>query len=173
MENLIFETIHGSHLYNLAHEGSDRDMYYVFSDSRRARQSVHGDDDVVRVGWDDFLDKALSGSHQSLEALFSPVKVWHDERYRPYIENIIVPAGPVRGKYMRTIKKFAYSDFKRRRHALRLALNLQELTVHGRFNPQLDPMTADIISTIADAYEGDRLYDYAVGCTEIYKEETL
>lgn len=164
---LIFETIHGSNLYGMAHEGSDRDMYYVYADGRKARQSVSGDDDVVRVGWDDFLEKALSGSHQSLEALFSPVKVWHDERYRPYVEGIVVPAGPVREKYMRTIKKFSYGDFKRRRHALRLALNLQELTRRGKFNPELTRPEVDNITLLALVYHGDELYEIAKMFTEI------
>lgn len=30
MTGLIFSTVHGSHLYGLAHEGSDLDVYEVY-----------------------------------------------------------------------------------------------------------------------------------------------
>lgn len=166
---LIFETIHGSHLYGMAHAESDRDMYYVYDDRRKARQKV-GEEDAVRVGLDDFMRKAYSGSHQSLEALFSPVKVWHDERYKEFIEGTYVPAAEVREKYMRTIKSFTHAEgpdgFKRRRHGLRLALNLHELTNWGRFNPRLSELTVDTITAVARELEGERLYNVARAITE-------
>src|SRR6187431_1837508 len=114
--SIIFSTIHGSRLYGLDHAGSDDDQYVVYEEKRGARQSVTGKDDITRVGLHDFLDKAFSGSHQSVEALFSPYKVWELDEYRPFIENAVIPAGGIREKYMRTIKKFSFEDFKRRRH---------------------------------------------------------
>lgn len=136
----VFRTEHGSHLYGLAHEGSDRDTFIVmFEDWGKARQSMSGKDDVVRVGWQTFLDRAMSGSHQSCEALFSQRKVWTPagRGLLPLIEGVVVTGGDVMEKYERTIKKFAHGDFKKRRHAARLALNLRSLRTYGRFNPEL------------------------------------
>lgn len=157
----IFETVHGSHLYGLAHAGSDADLFIVYADDRKMLQEMHGDDDITTSGLRDFLDKALGGSHQSLEALFSPVKVWSDLRYYSMLEGLRVPAGPVREKYRRTIHRFSFGDFKRRRHALRLALNLRDLTLHGRFNPRLLPEQAEMITEMAEQHEGEALYAVA------------
>ena len=44
MSELIFSTVAGSHLYGLAHEGSDRDVYYVYEGSgRNLRHTMKGD----------------------------------------------------------------------------------------------------------------------------------
>lgn len=161
--NLIFATPHGSVLYGLNHQHSDRDMMYVYSTGQRAHQRVNGDDDFVTVGLGYFLDLAQGGAHQYLESLFSPVKEWYDESYRPMIENMVVPAALVRAKYLRTIKHFAYGDtVKRRRHALRLALALHDLALHGRFNPRLGPITAQGITRMAESMSPDELYKGAM-----------
>ena len=52
--------------------------------------------------------------------------------------------------YRRTIKSFALTgDFKRRRHALRLAANLSELSRRGQFNPRLSPALAQELTGVA------------------------
>jgi hypothetical protein len=81
----------------------------------------------------------MSGSHQSVEALFSTRKVWTPagRGLLPLIEGVRVTGGEVAHKYERTIKKFAHGPYKKRRHAARLALNLRGLREHGRFNPEL------------------------------------
>ena len=140
LSGVVFRTAHGSHLYGLAHAGSDRDTFIVtFEDHGRARQTMNGDDDTVRVGWRTFLERAKSGSHQSVEALFSTQKLWTPDgrSLRPLIEGTLVTGGEVAEKYERTIKKFAHGDFKKRRHAARLALSLRGLRACGRFNPEL------------------------------------
>ncbi len=49
--------------------------------------------------------------------------------------------------YMRTIKSFSLSEtFKLRRHALRIAHNLNEILYTGRFNPTLSPNVAEEIT---------------------------
>lgn len=51
------------------------------------------------------------------------------------------------GTYARTIKSFSFApDFKRRRHALRLAANLRDLLEHGRFDLRLQPGQARRLS---------------------------
>lgn len=136
----VFRTVHGSHLYGLAHEGSDMDTFIVtFEDRGRARQTMTGLDDTVRVGWRTFLERAMSGSHQSCEALFSRQKVWTPAGLHllPIIEGVRVSGGDVFEKYERTIKKFAHGPYKKRRHAARLARDLRWLREHGRFDPEL------------------------------------
>ena len=80
MSETIFTTTHGSRLYGFAHADSDFDTFTVTdSTSRRVKQSVDGEgNDRAIVGINRFLNLAVSGSHQSVEALFSPVKEWAD-----------------------------------------------------------------------------------------------
>lgn len=171
-DNLIFSTPHGSVLYGLDHAGSDRDMMYVYDTDQRARQRIDGNEDYVTVGLSRFLELAESGAHQYLEALFSPVKEWHNAAYQPMIESMVMPAGQVRAKYMRTIKHFAYGPtLKRRRHSLRLGLAMRDMTLHGRFNPRLDELTADTITNLAQQLKPDDLYGVAKGLAVDFSEQ--
>lgn len=161
MSNL-FTTVHGSRLYGFHHDASDFDLFTVTDDSaRRVRQHVTGRIDVANVGLNHFLSLAHSGSHQSVEALFSPVKEWtaEGEKYRPMIEATRITGGAVFEKYERTIRKFCYGDFKRRRHAVRLSINLCELRDYGRIWPRL--IAADVRAATRFAEkEGDDLASY-------------
>lgn len=148
---VVFRTVHGSHLYGMAGPHSDVDIYTVTTSRNRARQTVarHSDgtvSDAVTIGFDTFLEYAFSGSHQSVEALFSPYKEWGDgmeECYGAMLDGMRVTGGDVLAKYGRTIASFSHADdFKRRRHACRLWLNMQKLRWDGRFNPR---MTTDEI----------------------------
>lgn len=146
---IIFSTIHGSRLYGLNHANSDEDRLIVYDSNRTARHVHRGRDDVVHVGLVDFLNKATSGSHQSLEALFSPYKEWEKEEFKPLLESIVVPAAGVREKYLRTIKRFSFGEFKRRRHGIRLAYCLWDLQQFGRFNPRLTPERKKLCTSLA------------------------
>ena len=160
---LIFQTVHGSHLYGLAHAGSDVDIYKVVEgDSRRLQQVVTSETDTVTGSIGAFLMRASEGSHQSVEALFSRKKAWTpgmEEKWGPFIDSIRVTGPEVFAKYERTIKAFCYGDFKRRRHAARLALNLRYLRLHGRFNPTLDQAEVDWVNGVA-FLEGERLHKF-------------
>lgn len=157
---VIFETVHGSHLYGLAHAGSDWDTYRVFEGSgTELRQNTNGETDIVRGDLEAFLTRALSGSHQSCEALFSPVKVYAegmDAKWGPFLRGLRVGGSEVYAKYERTIKKFCYGDYKRRRHAIRLRYNLGDLRQYGRFNPRLAPEQITWANKYAHL-EGDEL----------------
>lgn len=137
MSDVIFTTIHGSHLYGFAGPDSDRDTYTVTTSSRRASHRQSGQDDNVTIGLDRFLEYAWTGSHQACEALFSPYKVWHSRRFlEPMLDGMRIGGAEVLAKYRRTITKFAHADdFKRRRHACRLWMNMQDLRAYGRFDP--------------------------------------
>lgn len=166
-KQLIFETVHGSHLYGLAHSGSDRDTYQVYEGAGTdLRQSIHEGEDVVRGDLRAFILRAESGSHQSCEALFSPVKMFTPgmrEKWGPYLDALVITGGDVFAKYERTIKKFSYGDFKRRRHAARLYLDLRDLRRDGRFNPTLNEEEVQFVNNIANAYSGDDLRGYLLG----------
>lgn len=138
-DDIVFRTVHGSHLYGLAHAGSDMDSYVVKATDTRMRQRTDGVTDVVSVGWKQLLLRAAGGSHQSVEAVFSPVKEWPnpDHELRPIIEGLRVTGADAFAKYERTIKKFAFGTFKQRRHAARLTVNLIQLRRDGTCNPRL------------------------------------
>ena len=145
MEQILLDTVHGSHLYGLAHAGSDRDRYVVVArrpsdwvKARWAQQSIDGTQDVFTTDLASFLSMCDAGVPQALEAMFSAqatVDALPDFR-RAYRAGVMT-AGTT---YRRTVKSFALAgDVKRRRHALRLAVNLSQLLATGRFSPTLDP----------------------------------
>lgn len=162
---MLFKTVHGSHLYGLAHEHSDYD-YYVVVDKvktkkkRYSKQSIVNEVDTTTVDLGTFLHYCEIGVPQALEAMFS-TQAEHDmlgalrAGYRAGTE--------VWDRYLRTIKSFAMQgDFKRRRHALRLALNLYALGETGRFNPTLSAEEAEFINKVARAGGPLFVYDWAL-----------
>jgi hypothetical protein len=158
----IFRTVHGSHLYGLDHADSDHDCFIVtLEDSGRVRHTVNSQWDTARVGWRTFLEHAQSGSHQSVEALFSPRKIYtrEGERFRPLFDGMKITGRPVFEKYERTIHKFSHGDQKRRRHAVRLSLNLKGLRETGRFSPVLSREEKILVYGMAAEYEGEELWE--------------
>jgi hypothetical protein len=158
---IIFSTVHGSHLYGLENDDSDKDRFVVTdSTAPRARQSVGPEYDTTIVGFNTFLIRALGGSHQSVEALFSPYKIWGNgfEYMEPFLSSAVVCGPAVYEKYERTIHKFCLGDFKRRRHAVRLSLNLAGLRYDGRFNPVLSDLAKVHCNEMATLLEGEELW---------------
>jgi hypothetical protein len=105
----------------------------------------------------------LLGVPQSLEAMFSQKAV--SPFFEEYRQGWYASDPTVIHTYMRTIKSFSLSEndsklkdkdkFKRKRHALRLALNLEELLYRGRFNPTLTPVVAERITRFAEKEGND------------------
>lgn len=136
----ILGTMHGSHLYGLAHEQSDYDFYIVDS-HEKTRQTILGRADIHVVNFDDFLAQVAKGVPQALEALFSPVAIRHPH-YAPMLSQLRLPLYSVQETYRRTIKSFYMkgieeSDMKFVKHAIRLDWNIQDLMEYGYFNPKL------------------------------------
>lgn len=162
MSDIIFYTRHGSRLYGLHHEGSDYDTYTVTTSLKNKAQhdvnKVTGED-KVRVGLDTFLIRVHEGSHQALEALFSPYKVWNPDYYhlQPMIDSYRVAGPEVYAKYERTIKHFCYGELKQRRHAVRLYLNLADMRQDGRFDPRVSETDLRLINSAAQRNSGDDL----------------
>lgn len=168
MSELVFETVHGSRLYGFAHNASDYDYYRVTTSTRdKARHNVRllpdgTTEDVVTVGIDHFLDLAKSGSHQSVEALFSTRKrtgpAW--DQYGAMLQGMRIEGPEVMDKYHRTITAFAFGDFKRRRHAVRLKHGMTFLRAIGKLNPTLSTQHVEWCNTLAEKYEGKELLGY-------------
>lgn len=156
----LFRTIHGSKLYGLSHKGSDDD-FYVITPTRRvskqinAKQRIDGLNDVTTMDFASFVTLCNRGVPQSLEAMFS--KKAESPFFEDYRQAYFASDPEVIHTYMRTIKSFSLSTkdpFKRKRHALRLALNLEELIYTGRFNPTMSKLNAMRITRLAEK-EGD------------------
>lgn len=149
METMLF-TPHGSHLYGLAHAGSDEDYYTVVpsSTSRKNRQRIRGNLDTLVVTLSSFRMQCDDGVPQALEALFSPLA---DPGPLSAFRNAYLPdTGKTVTRYLRVMKHFALSeDFKSRRHAFRVATNLNDLLATGRFNPMLTPAQRDFVTDAA------------------------
>lgn len=160
-DTVLFKTIHGSKLYGLANAGSDDD-FYVITPTRytsrqiNAKQTIQGTNDVTAVDFSSFVKLVNNGVPQALEAMFS--RKAKSDFFEDYRQAYYASDPQVIHTYMRTIKAFSLSsgNYKRRRHALRLCINLEELLYSGRFNPTLSKANAIRISRIA--FKEDKQY---------------
>lgn len=160
MTHTILETVHGSHLYGLNHSDSDRDFFRVVSGNDRTKHTIKGEIDITQMSLDRFLENVYKGSHQSCEALFSPL-AGVDPKYRPMFAAIRVTGSDVFARYRRTIRAFSYGDSKKRRHAVRLGFNLSDLVRSGRFNPMLSDNQKMRVHALSKLYSGEYLYNVA------------
>lgn len=164
---VLFRTVHGSRLYGLHHAGSDYDYYTVVSKVKTARakyakQSIVDGVDSVVVDFGTWIGQCQLGVPQALEAMFSDQIII--DKIGPFRHNFYVGT-QCWDRYLRTIKSFALDEensFKKKRHALRLACNFQDLRRWGRFNPQL---VMDDVDAINDSAKNDpqQVYDLALG----------
>lgn len=162
MDRVIFKTPHGSHLYGLAHESSDEDFYTVVFRAKRgrrykyAKQSIVDNVDSLTVDLGTWLRLCDKGVPQALEAMFSPVPLVDEisalrNSYRVNFDNM-------RDTYHRTMQNFvAAGDEKRRRHALRLYLNLKVAARRGRFNPVLSDKQKWWMEQVLKLFNDDEL----------------
>lgn len=141
---MLYKTVHGSHLYGLAHAESDNDFYVVVETqpkkkAKYAKHSVVDGVDVTTLDFGTWVNQCQAGVPQALEAMFSHYPLFEADGVKEFRNSFRVGPG-MRDRYYRTIDNFlAEPDFKRNRHALRLALNLRDGLRYGRFNPTLSP----------------------------------
>lgn len=170
----MFKTTHGSRLYGLATENSDWDFYTVVTKkqtdtrygrqtrARYAKQKIIGSEDSMVIDFGTWVEQCRSGVPQALEAMFSTMSVG-DDRIHDF-RTAFVAGTEVYERYLRTIKSFALSEdegIKKRRHALRLALNMRDMGMTGRFNPTLSLSDALYITGLASkTYE--EVYELAL-----------
>ena len=164
MSQLIFKTVHGSHLYGLSNIDSDIDTFWVGTQINKRAEHYYNAVErtaLARVGITRFLFLAKTGSHQSVEALMSREKIWNpafQNVFSPMLDNLKVCGAEVFEKYERTIKAFCFGDFKHRRHAVRLSQNLEALRDCGRFNPRMNEAQINDANFMAEHYEGADLF---------------
>lgn len=162
--DILFTTPHGSHLYGLSNEGSDEDYYLVYPDQPRPNsegatkktnvlQNNAGGLDITTADLNSFALAASAGVPQALEAMFSQKA--RIDRIRAYRASFHVSIPSMSIRYKHAIEKFSTYEFKRRRHALRYALNLREAYRNaGRFNPTLSQNEIDFLNeeSMSDSY---------------------
>lgn len=148
-KTVLFKTLHGSRLYGLANAGSDWDYYTVLDKqknrrARYSRQTISEGLDSMVVDFGTWINMCVNGVPQALEAMFSDHVVFDDiEDFR---KSFYVSTGASE-RYLRTITSFCMTqDPKRKRHGLRLALNMYDFTRAGRFNPTLSPNEVDYVT---------------------------
>lgn len=155
---ILFKTVHGSNLYGLAHADSDEDFYTVLEpqqNSRRkfSRQTIVDGVDSMVVDLPTWLRYCEAGVPQALEAMYSHMPI-HDE-LTPLRAGYRVTT-QAWDKYLRTISNFIYvaheqgkKNYKSKRHALRLAINMNEFSHKGYFNPTLTDNMVDFVTDYA------------------------
>lgn len=154
-DTILFKTVAGSKLYGIAKAASDDDFYIITPTKYTARkinaqQKIEGNDDTTSMDFKSFVTLAGKGVPQTLEAMFS--RKSRSDFFEDYRQGYFASDPEVIHTYMKTIKSFSLSDkdpFKRKRHALRLALNLEEILYTGRFNPTLSAGNARRITQFA------------------------
>lgn len=122
---MILHTIHGSHLYGLAHANSDNDSYGVFIGNPDGISGRYGMDTAVSKGFAEqsidaenndimlthlsrFQSMVALGAPQALEALFSTQKTTAPE-WAAYFNNLRPARDEARARYRRTIINFAFN----------------------------------------------------------------
>lgn len=163
--DVLFKTIHGSHLYGLNHVDSDLD-YFVVVDKMKTRRAkyatqeiVDGVDSVV-VDFGTFVNGCVRGVPQYLEACFSEKA--EVDRISAWRTGFRAGSDETWDRYLRTIKSFALQDdYKHKRHSLRLALNLLWLRDHGRFEPTLTTRQKAMLARWAEG-TCEEVYDTAL-----------
>lgn len=145
-KTVLFKTVHGSRLYGLNHADSDEDFYTVVDKvktarAKWARQTIVGDEDTMMLDFGTWLGQCVSGVPQALEAMFSEQAIV--DHLGPFRANFRVSTA-ANERYLRTLTSFCMTqDPKRKRHGLRLALNMYDFQRAGRFNPTLTPNEVD------------------------------
>lgn len=151
---VLFETIHGSHLYGLNHAGSDLDLYIVADVHGRPKHTVKDGLDLTIVPLSHFMAQAHTGVPQALEAMFSE-SVSHDGPFQSMRLNYRAGLGDCVDKYTRTVRNFAHGTVKQQRHAMRLSMNLRDIANTGRFNPTLNAEDRKLILSHEEIIDPD------------------
>ena len=148
----VFRTLVGSRLYGNDHANSDFDIFVVTT-SRLEREThdMTDEGDFTHRGIDLFLRRVRHGHPMSCEAAFSPVKEFtaDGDAWRPLIEGLRVTSPSAMERYERKIREFCFGGYKERFHATRLSFNLEDLRLHGRFDPVMSDRQKDIAHSLA------------------------
>lgn len=177
---MIFTTMHGSHLYGLAHRTSDIDIWTVLlhsGDRKYSEQTMGNRSDATFFDMTRFLNAVSQGSPQAVEAIFSREALIHPS-YRAFFRGLRPGIEAARSSYYRTILNFSLkfgnrshqlmieamreragddrSLNKLRIHGMRLISNLNDLNRYGQFDPRLTEHQAASLRELSGYY---RQYD--------------
>ena len=79
-DDVIFATVHGSYLYGTAHAESDLDFYVVVEGGKPTKKIFNTENgytiDVSQKPVENFVRLLQEGTHEAIEALYSPYAVW-------------------------------------------------------------------------------------------------
>lgn len=155
---ILLSTVTGSHLYGMNHAGSDVDRLIVTTvmpiETRTTRRrqkaivTVTQDLDTTIFQLSPFMNHANNGVPRMLEAMFSEKA--DIDRISEFRHGFHADAIQMCNSYRSSTETFKKFDFKRRRHMLRQALNLNEaLNGNLRFNPTLSEKDIRLITEFA------------------------
>jgi hypothetical protein len=149
---LLLKVQAGSRLYGYATDSSDDDYLEVHTqpfmiDTREAprqvKQTIVDGIDTIQMTLSAFAERAASGSHQALDAMFAAEPLV--DEIQGFRENFHVGYEVV-PTYVRIITKFAVQEgYRKQRHALRAMFNLEDMLKTGRYNPELSQDRIDFI----------------------------
>lgn len=140
---LLFKTLTGSRLHGFHSEISDYDYVEVYTElpstsHRTVRQTEHSitaEEDIMRLSLSHFLELASQGSHQILDAMYSTIPtVDYISGLRANFRGGSVVVTRLRGTIAELSQK---DDVKKRRHAARIAVNLEQFMYEGYYQPTL------------------------------------
>lgn len=151
---LLFRSYTGSILHGLSTPASDIDIFEVHSESfgsayanKQEVQKIEGKYDVTKVTLSRFMQRSMEGSHQCLDAMFSSIAE---------VDEISALRNNFRAGFntvetmRRSITEMAYqAPAKKRRHAVRVTLNLIQIMDHGRYEPKLNEAELEITNRIS------------------------
>lgn len=90
--NLVFATIHGSHLYGTYNKESDLDLYVVLENCSNKHKVNEDGYDITRFNLKKFLELVDQGSHQAVEALSSPYAVFNRDNHYYHMMRRLYPS---------------------------------------------------------------------------------
>lgn len=160
---LLLRTVAGSRLYGLHNNNSDYDWFEVYSNSgapraKQVKQKIVGESDTLTMNLSTFMLYADRSAHQTLDAVFS--KKCEVNLLQDWCNSYKLHTATFVPLYKRTLKSFwNMNTLKHKRHALRLAMQMQTGLEYGRFNPTLDPDTARMLLLATEDELEARLYN--------------
>ena len=156
---IALATQHGSKLYGMDNAGSDDDWYLVLDDSMSSRRALSkqrksGDDDRMLISMQQFIELIAEGSHQALEAKFSPFAYKAPVPYEAMINKTIPSNVGVGHKYRSAAKSFMASGIeenseKKIKHSVRLSADYGDYLAQDKIQPLKTPNQRRIIEQIA------------------------
>lgn len=149
---LLLRAAAGSRLYGTHNEDSDYDVYEIYdtleSKRRKAKQKQVGKDDVIKTDLSRWM-MLCHTSHQALDCMFAPAEFCDIDLIGDFRRSYFANTGTVIPAFRRAIKNFEGSDsLKKRRHAVRLRLHVEDLIRYGRYNPHLDENRLRIVMSV-------------------------